>query len=205
MPIELLRTRPEDSPLGRSVAASVAVTAEIPALTDVWERSPAQALARLHALAAAGFEEPDLLGRPRVTDDVIDPLHLGAVVPAGELAGRLDALSQVLIRPTRAPAVLVAAIAHGELLALRPFRWGSGLVARASVRLVLAARGVDPDLLSVPEAGMLSLGRTSYVAALRDYQSGSPEGLTEWIRWNSAAIGFGAESARNAPTTTAGE
>ena len=43
--------------------------------------------------------------------------------------------------------MLVAAIAHGELMTLQPFRWGSGLIARASVRLVLASRGVDPDLL----------------------------------------------------------
>lgn len=195
-PLELLRSGPEDSPLGHSVAAALAVTMEVPALVDVWQRSPAQALARLHSIAAHDFEPADALGRPRADDEVIDPLHVGAVPPAGELPGRLDALTHVLTRPTRAPAVLVAAVAHGELLALRPFRWGSGLVARASVRLVLASRGVDPDLLSVPEAGMLSLGRSSYVAALRAYQSGTPEGMTEWVRWNSSAIGFGAQRSR---------
>ena len=87
-----------------------------------------------------------------------------------------------------------AAIAHGELLALRPFRWGSGLIARASLRLVLASRGVDPDLLSCPESGMVSLGRTSYVAAVRGYQSGEPEGVAGWIRWNATVIGFGASA-----------
>ncbi|MEK9664613.1 MAG: Fic family protein [Candidatus Nanopelagicales bacterium] len=194
--LELLRSGPEDSPLGHSVAAAVLVTAEVPSLVDVWQHSPAQALARLHAIAAAGFDDPERLGRPRRDDEVIDPLHIGTPPPASELAGRLDALAQVLTRPTRASAVLVAAIAHGELLALRPFRWGSGLVARASVRLVLAGRGVDPDLLSVPEAGMLSLGRTSYVAALRGYQSGTADGVIEWVRWNCSAIGFGAQRSR---------
>ena len=35
---------------------------------------------------------------------------------------------------------------------------------------VLAARGVDPDLLGCPEAGMLSLGRSTYVASVRAYR-----------------------------------
>ena len=101
-------------------------------------------------------------------------------------------LADILTHPTTAPAILVAAVAHGELMALQPFRWGSGLIARASVRLVLAARGVDPDLLGCPEAGMLSLGRSSYVASVRAYRSGEPAGVGEWIRWNASAIGFGA-------------
>lgn len=196
--IELVRSTPDDSPLGRSVSAAVAVTAEVPSLVDTWQRAPAQALARLHAIAASGFEPTDALGRPRSDDDVVDPLHIGSVLPASEIPGRLDALTQVLTRPTRAPAILVAAVAHGELLALRPFRWGSGLLARASVRLVLASRGVDPDLLSVPEAGMFSLGRSSYVAGIRGYLSGTPEGMLEWIRWNSSAIGYGAQRSRSA-------
>ncbi len=41
---------------------------------------------------------------------------------------------------------LVAGIAHAEIAVLRPFAWGSGLIARATVRLVLAAR----VLTSVP-------------------------------------------------------
>jgi hypothetical protein len=128
---------------------------------------------------------------------VVDALHLGAATPWGEVSDRLVGLADVLTRETEAPALLVAAIVHGELLAVQPFRWGSGLIARASVRLVLASRGVDPDLLSCPEAGMLSLGRTSYVAAQRAYREATPEGVAAWIRWNSSAVGFGASA--NAP------
>jgi hypothetical protein len=90
--------------------------------------------------------------------------------------------------------VLIAAIAHGELLTLRSFRWGSGLIARTSVRLVLSARGVDPDLLVAPEVGMFAQGRTSYVRAVRAYASAEPEGIAEWITWNAAAIGLAAQS-----------
>jgi len=184
----------EDSPLGRAVAASVDVTAAVPSQVDTWRRSPLQVIAHLHVRASRGFDDSDARGRPRDTDEVIDPLHIGSVPPVADISPRLDALATILTQPTSAPAVLIAAISHGELLALRSFRWGSGLIARASVRLVLAARGVDPDLLVAPEAGMLAQGRTSYVRALRAYASAEPEGIAEWITWNAAAIGLAAQS-----------
>jgi hypothetical protein len=195
--LDLVRSGVDDSPVGRAVASSLAITGSVPGQVDAWLRSPLQVLAHLHVIAARGFEQDDHLGRPRADGDVVDPLHVGAVPPANEVPDRLVGLADVLTAPTRAPAILVAAIVHGELLALRPFRWGSGLIARASLRLVLASRGVDPDLLSCPEAGMLSLGRRSYVEALRRYASGEADGVTEWIRWNAAAIGFGAQAARS--------
>lgn len=192
--LEVMRAGLDDSPLGRAVASSLAVTSAVPGQVDAWQRAPLQVLAHLHVLAARGFEEADDLGRPRRHDEVVDPLHTGSPLPWSEVSDRLVALADVLTQPTEAPAMLVAAIAHGELMTLQPFRWGSGLIARATVRLVLAARGVDPDLLGCPEAGMLSLGRGSYVAALRAYRSGEPAGVAEWIRWNASAIGFGASS-----------
>ena len=192
--LDVVRAGLDDSPLGRAVAASVAVTSAVPGQADAWQRAPLQVLAHLHALAARGFDGDDALGRPRQQDDVVDPLHMGTPLPWREVPDRLVALADVLTRPTTAPAILVAAITHGELIAVQPFRWGSGLIARAAVRLVLAARGVDPDLLGCPEAGMLSLGRTTYVASVRAYRSGEPAGVAEWIRWNASAIGFGASS-----------
>ena len=190
--LDVLRAGLDPSPLGRAVAASVAVTSAVPSQVDAWSRAPLQVLAHLHALAARGFDADEDLGRPRQHDEVVDALHLGPPASWAEVPDRLVGLADVLTRPTEAPALVVAAVAHGELLALQPFRWGSGLIARASVRLVLAARGVDPDLLSCPEAGMLSLGRSSYVAALRAYRTGEPSGVAEWIRWNASAVGFGA-------------
>ena len=187
-----LRAGLDTSPLGRAVAASLAVTSAVPGQVDAWQHSPLQVLAHLHMLAARGFDDADDLGRPRRDDAVVDPLHLGTAPSWEDIPDRLGGLADVLTTPTRAPAVLVAAIAHGEILALQPFRWGSGLIARCSARLVLASRGVDPDLLSCPEAGMLSLGRSSYVTALRGYRSGTPEGVSEWITWHCTAIGFGA-------------
>ena len=123
-----------------------------------------------------------------------DPLHLGPLPPAEAAAERLAALARVLTMPTEAPALVVAAIAHAEIAAVRPFAWGSGLLARASVRLVLAGRGVDPSLFSIPEHGMLELGRPAYVAALRDYASGTPAGVTSFIVWQATAVALGARA-----------
>ena len=178
----------EDSPMGRAVAAAEAVTAAIPRQVDTWSRSPLQVIAHLHVVAARGFDRDDARGRPRDTDEVVDPLHIGLIRPVTDISPRFGALATVLTRPTQAPAVLVAAIAHGELLALRPFTWGSGLIARASLRLVLAARGVDPDLWGCPELGLLAQGRPTYVKALKAYASGEPAGMAEWIIFNAEAI-----------------
>ena len=75
---------------------------------------------------------------------------------------------------------------------LRPFGWGSGLLARALLRLVLASRGVDPSLFSIPEHGIWQQGRPAYVKALRAYASGTPEGVRDFLVWNATAIGLGA-------------
>jgi Fic family protein len=103
-------------------------------------------------------------------------------------------LAETLTRPTQAPALVVAAVAHAELAVLRPFTWGSGLLARASTRLVLAARGVDPSLFTIPERGFLAAGRPSYVRALRGYASGTHEGVTDFIAWHADACTVGARS-----------
>ena len=182
------------SPMGRVLEASLRVTAGVPGQVDVFALAPMQAWAHLHALVAHGFVADDALGRPRADDVADDPLRLGPPPPAGVAADRLAMLARVLTTPTQAPAVLVAGIAHAELAVLRPFAWGSGLVARATVRLVLASRGVDPSLFSVPEHGIAELGRPAYVRALRAYASGTPDGLAEFSVWHATAVALGARS-----------
>ncbi len=186
----------DGSPIGRVVAATLRLNAELPGLAPVWGRAPLQALARLHAVTAAGFSPDDELGRPRQTSTVDDPLRLGAAPPPGEVAVRLDALAELVTSPTAAPAVVLAALAHAELMALRPFGWGSGLIARAAGRLVLASRGVDPDLLTIPEEALYVSGRPGYVQALRGYLSGSQAGVAGWLILGVAAVGAGAVEAR---------
>ena len=105
--------------------AAVRISAELLALTPVLTRSPLQALARIHALAAVGSLPEDRLGRPR--DDASSE--------------RLRALAQLLTATTAAPALMVAALVHADLATTAPFASHNGLVARAAERLVLVARG----------------------------------------------------------------
>jgi fido (protein-threonine AMPylation protein) len=85
---------------------------------------------------------------------------------------------------------------HGEILALQPFAWGNGLVARAALRLVLVGRGVDPDALSIPEEGMLELGEVSTREALAGYVSGDPAGVTRWLVHVASSVARGAAAGR---------
>ena len=154
------------------VQGALRAQAGIPALTDTWTRAPRQALARLHALAAADLVDADRLGRPSAGAD------------------RLDTLAAVL-GATSAPAVVVAAIVHGELLSLDAFAPASGVVARTAVRLTLIERGLDPKSLVVIEAGHRDLA-AEYTAALESYRAGTPDGIAEWLRHCAAAVVAGA-------------
>jgi Fic family protein len=178
------------------VQGALRVSAEIGALAETWRQAPRQVLARLHVLAAADIASPDDLGRPRSEgQDVKDPLGLGPAPTPAEVAARLDALTALLTRPTKAPALVVGAIVHGELLALRPFGWGDGVVARAAQRLTLVARGLDPKSLTAPEVGHAELA-DEYAGALRAYVSGTPEGVRRWVRHCAEAVSVAARDSQ---------
>ncbi|MQA83086.1 MAG: oxidoreductase [Streptosporangiales bacterium] len=176
------------------VQGALRVLGELAGLVETWRRAPRQVLARLHVLAAADRIDADELGRPRPDDQVTDTLGLGEPPPPAEVTARLDALAALLTGRTGAPAPVVAAVVHGELLVLRPFRVYNGLVARAAERLTLVERGLDPRALSCPEVGHLEL-RGEYVDAVRGYASGEPDGVAVWVRHCCAAVTLGAREA----------
>ncbi|TDB82925.1 oxidoreductase [Actinomadura sp. KC216] len=184
--VTLDELRTTENPSDPVVQGSLRVSAELGTLTETWRKAPRQALARLHVLAAADAVESANLGRPRSADGPV-VLGLDAAPSPSEVALRLDALSSLLTEPTKAPALVVAAIVHGELLILRPFGWGDGIVARAAQRLTLVARGLDPKSLVAPEVGHLELA-DDYAEALRAYSSGTSEGVAQWIGHCSAAV-----------------
>ena len=157
--------------------AAVRVSTELLALLPTLSRSPLQAFARLHTLAAAGQAADDDLGRPR---------------DAGS-AGRLRDLGRLVTEPTTAPALVLAAVVHAELASVAPFVSHNGLVARAAERLVLVARGVDEKSLVVPEAGHLAL-RREYESNLRGYRDGGPSGVHAWLLYAAEAYAAGAEA-----------
>lgn len=200
VPLEDVRAGAADAPV---VQGALRASAELGSFLDTWRRAPRQVLARLHVLVATGAVPVDQLGRPRSSLHVDDPLDLGTPPGPEEVAARLDALAGLLteaLAGTRraeagaAPAVVVAAIAHGELLALRPFGFGNGLVARAAERLTLVSLGLDPRSVSAPEVGHLEL-RPSYAGVARGYAVGGQEGVAAWVRHCATAISLGAREA----------
>ena len=158
------------------VQGALRVQSALGGLADTWPRAPRQALARLHALAAADLLGADALGRP-----------------AADSADRLDTLAAVLAA-TAAPAVVVAGIVHGELLGLDAFPPVSGPVALGAVRLTLIDRGLDPKSLVVVEVGHREL-HAEYQEALAGYRGGTPEGIARWLVHCADAVVGGAREA----------
>jgi hypothetical protein len=171
----LAQVRAGDAAEDGVVQGALRAQAALGSLADTWTRAPRQALARLHALAAADLVESDALGRPSTSPGV---------------ARRLDTLAAVLTTTT-APAVVVAGVVHGELLSLDAFAPASGVVARAAVRLALIECGLDPKSLVMVEAGHRELG-AEYVDALDAYRSGAPAGVARWLLHCAEAVVVGA-------------
>lgn len=177
----------------RLVEGAVRLHADLGQVLVSWRHSPRQALARLHVLAAAKLvADTDALGRPRAPGVAYDdPLQLGTAPDPLEVAARLDGLARVLVSGTSAPAVVVAAVVHGELMALRAFGTADGLVARAAARLVLIDRGLDPKAVSAPEVGHVEL-HADYPEALHAYVSGGSAGVARWVVHCASAVSLGA-------------
>ncbi|MEV0535477.1 oxidoreductase [Kitasatospora sp. NPDC050463] len=217
-PLEEVRRRTDFSadPESRTVGAALRIAAEAGQLLSIWRHSPLQVLARLHLLAV-GDADP-AAGRPRQAGEGVEalfPLELKPVEsveveagPAGpaiglppapgaeEVAARLDQLSRLLIARAEGqgvgtPALVVASVVHGELLALRPFGSHNGVIARAAQRVVLIAEGLDPKSICPAEVGFAELGTDAYRRALAGYLAGTPEGLAAWIGHCGRALRLG--------------
>lgn len=175
----------------RVVGAALRLTAEAGQLLSVWKQSPLRVLARLHLLAAA--EHDDRVGRPRQEGEPVDePLVRSPAPHAREVSDRLDGLSRVITAGSAAPALVTAAVVHGELLALRPFVSYNGLVARAAERIVLVGSGLDPKSICPAEVGHAEEGEAAYLEALDGYLSGTPEGMATWVAHCGRAVELGA-------------
>lgn len=169
----------EDPVLAGALRVGQALEGGATNLVGVWQRAPLQALARLHALAAADLAEEADLGRPR---------------PVPEVAARLDLLTRLVTGGSSVPAAVLAAVAHGEVLTLAPFGNADGVVARAVSRLVTIASGLDPHGLGVPEVYWMR--RTEdYRSAASGFASGDPEGVGAWLVMCCRALEDGAREA----------
>ncbi|MFE9253991.1 oxidoreductase [Streptomyces sp. NPDC006879] len=176
-----------------TVGAALRLTAEAGQLLSIWRQSPLRVLARLHLVAAGGAVPGEAVGRPRKAAEPVDEPLVDLPLPAAEeMAGRLDGLAGLIISGSSAPALVSAAVVHGELLTLRPFGSCNGLVARAAARVVLVGSGLDPKSVCPAEVGHAELGRAAYQEALAGYASGTPQGVAAWIAHCGRAVELGA-------------
>ncbi|NLU67877.1 oxidoreductase [Streptomyces sp. HNM0574] len=193
--LEELRRRSDFGVEGepRTVGAALRVTAESGQLLDVWRQSPLRVLARLHLVAAGGTATDEAVGRPRLAGEPVEDPVAGVELPdADEVAARLDGLGQLVVDGSEAPALVQAAVVHGELRVLQPFGSFNGPVARAAARIVLVGSGLDPKAIAPAEVGHYEQGRDAYQEALRGYASGTPEGMAAWIAHCGRAVELGA-------------
>jgi hypothetical protein len=153
------------------VQGAIRVSQEYGSLAALWPKVPRQVLARVHVLVAATVVTPDLVGRPSPGADV----------------GRLSALLELVRGRPSVPALLLAAVIEGELLALRPFPGPSGVVARVAGRITLVSAGLDPSALLPVEAGELAR-EPEYVGAANAFATGTPDGVRAWIKHYAAAV-----------------
>lgn len=190
VPLEELRDRVASSPLLRVASGVLEVQASLRSMRGLPAR---QVWASIAAVAGSEYLAEDERGRPRAEGAQLhDPLHLGIDRDLDDAAVRIAMLAELLGQPTKAPALVVAALAHGELLALQPFGAGNGVVARAYSHLLLAERGLDPDFFAMTDVGLVSLGRAAYVRAVRNYDSGRAEGVAAWCIHLASAFERGA-------------
>jgi hypothetical protein len=200
-PLDLDATTVSGSPAGAPdtaqlvsdpvLAGAVRAAEESGRLLAVWRRSPLQALARLHVVAAA-----DLVPAERRGDE------LGRPATSAGTSARLSLLADLVTGGTSVPAPVLVAVVHGELLALAPFPSANGVVARAAARLAAVAAGLDPKGLAVPEVGHLRRA-SEYREAAMGFAAGSREGLAAWLlhccaQWEAGAReGLSIADARN--------
>jgi hypothetical protein len=155
------------------VQGALRVSSGLGGLIDTVDRAPLQALARLHVLAARDLVADDEVGRPRA-----DP----------QVSRRFSALAELITEKKTSSALVLAAVVHGEVLALQAFSGPNGVVARAAGRLILIARGLDPKAVCAPDVGHWEL-RTGYEPAAAAYADGD---VLPWLLHHAEAVRLGA-------------
>jgi len=181
-------------PLEAALQGAVRATAETEHIRATVVTAPAQALARVHAAAAGHLLPESQVGRPRQDGEVCREFSdLGPPPDESVVRERLSGIVELLLGAKDSPAVVVAALVHAEIVTVRPFVRGNGLVARAMERAIIQASGLDPTGVAVVELGHGAGGAAAYLGALSAYRTGSAQGVALWIRQCAGAIVSGAE------------
>ena len=168
-------------------------------LVDRLLSDPAATLALLHRRLTRGLVAEDRAGQPRATEQAVHDGRTGRVLyftsEPHEVPGELSLLDAWMASTgTREHGLIASGVLHLEILRIHPFDAANGRLARAAARLVLRARGLDPDHLAVPEPTLAAdpLGYAEEVARTRRRRD-----LTIWLeRWGDAVVTGLRDSAR---------
>jgi len=185
---------PSPDPLEAMVQGAVRATAETEHIRAMVVTAPSQALARVHVAAAGHLLPEPQVGRPRQAGEVSREFSdLGPSPDEVVVRQRLAGIVELLLCAKDSSAVVVAALVHAEIVTVRPFVRGNGLVARAMERAIVQACGLDPTGVAVVELGHGAGGGAAYLGALAAYGTGSPQGVALWITHCVEAVVAGAD------------
>lgn len=160
--------------------------------------APLTTLTRLHGQLVDGLADPHRVGRLRQSAQDMHDGAQGTVVFRAPDPARLPALLDSLVGwlghgSAGKPALVVAGVVHERLLEWQPFDAANGRLARSAARVVLRARGMDPDGLAVVERDLAAdpLGYVRQVAA--SMRRGGQ--LAGWLEWLGEAVAAALERA----------
>ncbi|HSP60117.1 MAG TPA: Fic family protein [Ornithinimicrobium sp.] len=197
-----------DDPVWRVLLGAVRATAATEHVGAAQLRAPAQVLAALHAAATGDLLPMSQVGRPRsVGEECLEWTELGPPPGPDEVHERLADVHAVIasVVDGGAPTLLAAAVAHAEIVTVRPFVTGNGVVARALERTMLHVGGLDPTGVAVPEVGHADRAGTDYRGALAAYATGGSDGVRLWLLHSAEGVRrAAAEGARIADAVLAG-
>lgn len=188
-------TPPPAGPQGLAVAGALRVAADVQrAIVPGEDWSPVgqeplpQRIARWHALAAAGVGRGEP-GRLRDAEQPGDLTGLGPAPVGPPLARRMAGLATLVAQPVPqgVSGLVVAAVVHAELLAMRPFPTANGVVARAVLRWQLTSLGVDRAAVVVPEA-VWAEAPERYLSAVAGYTTGDWPRVVGWVRFVASGV-----------------
>ncbi len=152
---------------------------------------PVDSLRELHRRLTVGLVAPEHAGEIRRTAQAMQDASTGRVLFFPTDPERIETELHLLASwlegaAAREHAIVTSGVVHLELLRIHPFEAANGRLARAAARLLLRARGLDPDGLLAPEVALAAAPVAYYDEVRRTMRR---RDLTIWLeRWGEAVV-----------------
>lgn len=160
---------------------------------------PSETLAELHRRSTRGLLDDEHAGTPRRSEQAVHDGANGRIIyypsEPKDIVRETSLLAGWLVSAAaREHALIVSGVLQYELLRIHPYEAANGRVARTAARLVLRARGLDPDGLAAAEVALSAdpIGYYDEVA-----RTARRRDLSPWLeRWGEAVAAGLRDSAR---------